>query len=106
MGKSACLLLAAVFSTLSFFQAGVWVGVLLVIGVIALIIWMVSRARGKLDWRRSKEEQRRFMASKKKRGPHRKKSQKQKKSAGQNRGKQSQLPAETNEPGEQAHWSA
>jgi hypothetical protein len=46
------------------------------------------------------------MASKKKRGPHRKKSQKQKKPAGQNRGKQSQLPAETNEPFEQAHWSA
>jgi hypothetical protein len=55
MGKSACLLLAAVFSTLGLsgceiigdiFQAGVWVGVLLVIGVIALIIWMVSRARG------------------------------------------------------------
>jgi hypothetical protein len=27
------------------FQAGVWVGVILVIGVIALIIWMVSRSR-------------------------------------------------------------
>jgi hypothetical protein len=27
------------------FQAGVWVGVLLVIGIIALIVWMVSRAK-------------------------------------------------------------
>ena len=27
------------------FQAGVWVGALLVVGVIALIIWMVSRSR-------------------------------------------------------------
>lgn len=27
------------------FQAGVWVGALLVVGVIAMIIWMVSRSR-------------------------------------------------------------
>jgi len=27
------------------FQAGVWVGVLLVFGIIALIVWMVSRAK-------------------------------------------------------------
>jgi hypothetical protein len=27
------------------FQAGVWVGVILVIGVIALIVWMVSKSR-------------------------------------------------------------
>ena len=55
MGKSTFLSLAAVFSALvlsgceivgDIFQAGVWVGGLLVVGVIALIIWMVSRARG------------------------------------------------------------
>jgi hypothetical protein len=27
------------------FQAGVWVGALLVVGVIGLIVWMVSRSR-------------------------------------------------------------
>jgi hypothetical protein len=27
------------------FQAGVWVGVLLVIGIIVLIVWMISRAK-------------------------------------------------------------
>jgi hypothetical protein len=27
------------------FQAGVWVGVLLVVGIIALVIWMVSKAK-------------------------------------------------------------
>jgi hypothetical protein len=41
------------------------------------------------------------MASKKRRGPPSIKSNKRKKSAGQNRGKQSQPPAETNEPFEQ-----
>jgi hypothetical protein len=41
------------------------------------------------------------MPSKKKRGPHSIKSKKRKKSAGQNRGKPSQPPAETNEPFEQ-----
>ena len=28
------------------FKAGVWVGVLLVIGVIALIVWLVTKSRG------------------------------------------------------------
>jgi energy-converting hydrogenase Eha subunit H len=28
------------------FKAGVWVGVILVVGVIGLIVWMVSKARG------------------------------------------------------------
>jgi hypothetical protein len=28
------------------FQAGVWVGVLLVIGVVALVVWLISRAVG------------------------------------------------------------
>ena len=46
--------LAAVFSAVALsgceiagdiFQAGVWVGVLLVFGIIALIVWMVSRAK-------------------------------------------------------------
>jgi hypothetical protein len=37
------------------------------------------------------------MASKKRRGPHSIKSKKRKKSAGQNRGKRSQPPAETKE---------
>ena len=41
------------------------------------------------------------MASKKRRGPHSIKSKKRKKSVGRNRGKQSQSPAETNEPFEQ-----
>ena len=47
--------LTAVFSTLTLsgceiavdiFQAGVWVGVLLVVGVIAVIGWLFSRAKG------------------------------------------------------------
>jgi hypothetical protein len=51
MRESALLLLTAVVPILGLsgceivgdiFQAGVWVGVLLVVGVIALIIWMVS----------------------------------------------------------------
>jgi len=41
------------------------------------------------------------MASKKRRGPHSQKSEKRKKSTGRNRGKQSQAPAQTNEPFEQ-----
>jgi hypothetical protein len=28
------------------FQAGVWVGAILVIGIIGIIVWMVSKARG------------------------------------------------------------
>jgi hypothetical protein len=47
------LLLLAVVSILSgceiigdIFQAGVWVGVLLVLGVFALIVWIVSRTKG------------------------------------------------------------
>ena len=27
------------------FKAGVWVGILVVVGIIALILWLVSRAR-------------------------------------------------------------
>jgi hypothetical protein len=47
--------LTAVFSTLTLsgceiagdiFQAGVWVGALLVVGVIAVIGWLFSRAKG------------------------------------------------------------
>jgi hypothetical protein len=41
------------------------------------------------------------MPSKKRRGPHSQKSEKRKKSTGRNRGKQSQAPAQTNEPFEQ-----
>jgi len=41
------------------------------------------------------------MPSKKRRGLHSQKSEKRKKSAGRNRGKQSQPPAKTNEPFEQ-----
>jgi hypothetical protein len=49
------LLLIAVFSIIGLsgceilgdiFQAGVWVGVLLVLGVFALIVWIVSRTKG------------------------------------------------------------
>ena len=54
MRESALIVLSAVFILVlsgceiagDIFQAGVWVGVFLVIGVIALIIWLVSRARG------------------------------------------------------------
>jgi hypothetical protein len=42
-----------------------------------------------------------FMPSKKKRGPHSEKSVKRKKSVGRNRDKQTQAPAQTNEPFEQ-----
>jgi hypothetical protein len=28
------------------FQAGVWVGIILVIGIIGFIVWMVSKSRG------------------------------------------------------------
>jgi hypothetical protein len=41
------------------------------------------------------------MPSRKRRGPRSQKSEKRKKSVGRNRGKQSQPPAETNEPFEQ-----
>ena len=40
LGLSGCELLGDIF------QAGVWVGVILVVGVIALIVWLVSRAKG------------------------------------------------------------
>ena len=36
---SGCELVAAIF------KAGVWVGVLLVLGVIGLVIWLVSKAK-------------------------------------------------------------
>ena len=36
---SGCELVAAIF------KAGVWVGVLLVFGVLGLVIWLVSRAK-------------------------------------------------------------
>ena len=40
LGLSGCEILGDIF------QAGVWVGVILVVGVIALIAWLVSRAKG------------------------------------------------------------
>lgn len=39
LGLSACEILGDIF------QAGVWVGVILVVGVIALIVWLVSRVK-------------------------------------------------------------
>jgi len=36
---SGCELVAAIF------KAGVWVGVLLVLGVIGLVVWLVSKAK-------------------------------------------------------------
>ena len=52
MRESVLLLLAAVLGLSGcelvgdIFEAGVWVGVLLVIGVIALVLWLLLRARG------------------------------------------------------------
>ena len=40
LGLSGCEILGDIF------QAGVWVGVILVVGVIALIAWLVLRAKG------------------------------------------------------------
>jgi hypothetical protein len=54
MRKSWLLLLITAFPLLSLsgcemigdiFKAGVWVGVLLVVGVIALIVWLISRSK-------------------------------------------------------------
>jgi hypothetical protein len=53
MRQTLALLLTAVFSIAlsgceliaGIFKAGVWVGVLLVVGVIALILWLISRSR-------------------------------------------------------------
>ena len=39
LGLSGCEILGDIF------QAGVWVGVILVVGVIALIVWLVSRGK-------------------------------------------------------------
>jgi len=39
LGLSGCEILGDIF------QAGVWVGVILVVGVIALIVWLVSRVK-------------------------------------------------------------
>jgi len=40
IGLSGCEIIGDIF------QAGVWVGVLLVLGVFALIVWIVSRTKG------------------------------------------------------------
>ena len=40
LGLSGCEIIGDIF------QAGVWVGVLLVLGVFALIVWIVSRTKG------------------------------------------------------------
>ena len=40
LGLAGCELVAGIF------KAGVWVGVLLVIGIIALIVWMLSKPGG------------------------------------------------------------
>jgi hypothetical protein len=40
LGLAGCEIVADIF------KAGVWVGVLLVIGIIALIVWMFSKAGG------------------------------------------------------------
>jgi hypothetical protein len=40
LGLAGCELVADIF------KAGVWVGVLLVIGIVALIVWMLSKAGG------------------------------------------------------------
>jgi hypothetical protein len=54
MRESPILSVALVFALMALpacelvgdiFKAGVWVGALLVIGAIALIIWMISKAR-------------------------------------------------------------
>jgi hypothetical protein len=52
MRESALLFLTAVFALSGcelvgdIFEVGVWVGVLLVVGVIALAVWFISRVRG------------------------------------------------------------
>lgn len=52
MRESALLLLPAVLGLSGcelvgdIFEAGVWVGVLLVVGAIAVAVWLLSRARG------------------------------------------------------------
>jgi hypothetical protein len=40
LGLAGCELVAGIF------KAGVWTGVLLVIGIIALIVWMLSKPGG------------------------------------------------------------
>jgi hypothetical protein len=40
LGLAACELVADIF------KAGVWVGALVVIGIVALIVWMLSKAGG------------------------------------------------------------
>ena len=39
LGLSGCEMIGDIF------KAGVWVGVLLVVGVIALIVWLISRSK-------------------------------------------------------------
>ena len=54
MGQSSLLAITLVISTLALagcelvgdiFEAGVWVGAILVIAIIGLVIWMVSKAK-------------------------------------------------------------
>jgi uncharacterized membrane protein YkvI len=53
--KNSCLFLLLLLSTVAMtgceligdiFQAGVWVGALLVIAVIGIVVWLVSKSRG------------------------------------------------------------
>jgi uncharacterized membrane protein YkvI len=53
--KNSCLFLLLLLSTVAvtgceligdIFQAGVWVGALLVIAVIGIVVWLVSKSRG------------------------------------------------------------
>jgi hypothetical protein len=55
MKQSWFLILILLFSAMTLigcevvgdiFQAGVWVGVILVIGIIALIVWLVAKPKG------------------------------------------------------------
>jgi len=40
LALTGCAIVGAIF------KAGVWVGVLLVVGVIVLLVWLVSKSRG------------------------------------------------------------
>lgn len=53
--KNSCLFVLLLLSTMAMtgceligdiFQAGVWVGALLVIAVIGIVVWLVSKSRG------------------------------------------------------------
>lgn len=53
--KNSCLFVLSLLSTMAMtgceligdiFQAGVWVGALLVIAVIGIVVWLVAKSRG------------------------------------------------------------